>query len=356
MKTFSRADFFLQLSDLPQPDRRREEETARGWSKMAGLEGPAGLLETVHSRLSGLLADQRDLDLTRRALFLFASDHALLEEGGLTSAEPAPLAKTLEELAAGKHPVSRLASLTGTRLVTVNLGIPGLDPETPAILHLPVADQGTSNMLKQEAMTEEAMMTAIRLGMELASQTRASGLDLLLADTVPQGADFDLAALLSVLFGRTPEDLLERGPDLPDTLFQRRAELLTHALEEHSINPHNTLDLLRQLGSLELAGLTGLMAGAALYRLPVLLGGTSSLTAALILTRLLPQSRSIFFASHQVTDPGGQMALRELGLVPLADHVMPGPGVGGALYLLPMLDLVCQVYRGRSKVGQKEGL
>ena len=90
--------------------------------------------------------------------------------------------------------------------------------------------------------------------------------------------------------------------------------------------------------------MTGFFAGAALYGIPVLTGSTVSLTAALTLVRLIPETCPLFFAAHQASDPGGELAQRELGMMPVIDDGTPGSAEGSALYLAPLLDLTCDLY------------
>jgi nicotinate-nucleotide--dimethylbenzimidazole phosphoribosyltransferase len=338
MKTYTRADFFLDLSQPAVPDENRIRQVSETWA----LQGRTGLLTTLHARLTGWI-DRDSWNVKDRAFFLFVSDSGLMDEGGLSSTGDRSTAREVLSLSRGNHPVNILARLTDSRLVTVNMGSRGLD-SLGQVIQLPVMEGGSLNPVEEDAMTEEAMMTAIRAGMELASQAADQGLTLLAADGMSESGRLIATAVLSVFFDRAPEDLMERDPDLPDQLFDRRAYVLSSAIARRAPNPYNTLDVLRQLGNLELASMTGFFAGAALYGLPVLLGGRVSLTAALTLVRLIPESRPLFFATHQAGDPGSELALRELGLTPVIDDRAPFSGRASALSLLPLLDLTCALY------------
>ena len=79
MKTYSRADFFLDLSSLPQPDRQKERELA---DRCRHAACPV-LLAASYARLAAWLAADPP-DIRQRALFVFASDALVMEEGGLS--------------------------------------------------------------------------------------------------------------------------------------------------------------------------------------------------------------------------------------------------------------------------------
>ena len=328
----------MELSKRTEVDTARMREVSGWWIRQGS---PRSLLATLHARLAGWISPD-PFDIKRRALFLFASDSALMEEGGLSSARDST-AESVRQLAQGRHPANRLARLTGTQLVTVNMGTRGLDP-IEGVIHVPVMAEGSRNIALEDALTEEAMMSAIRAGMELASQARARDMTLFAADGVAESGKLAATAMLEVFFDRKPEDLMARDSRQTEHLFERRAYVLSAAVIQRAPDRHNTLDVLKKLGSMELAAMTGFFAGAALYGIPVLTGSTVSLTAALTLVRLIPETRPLFFATHQPSDPGGGLAQRELGMTPVIDDVIPGSGEGSALYLTPLLDLTCALY------------
>lgn len=351
MKEYTRADFFLELSGRAEADGRRQEQVSRDWLH---LTGAPSLLATLHARLAGWL-DQYPLDVSRRTLFLFASDSAVMEEGGLSNQPDLSPAASVRLLAEGRHPANLLAQLTGTRLVTVDLGTPDLGP-VEGIVRLPVMEGGANNFLHEEAMTEETMMMAVRVGMELVSQAQARDFHLLAVDSLSESSQLAAAAMLSVLLGRPAEEVMERGPGLPDPVFDRRGSILNQAIRLRAPNPHNTFDVLRELGCPEIAAMTGFFAGAALYGIPLLIGGSSALTAALTLVRLIPETRPLFFAAHAAPDPGGEEAQRELGMTPVIDDRIPATVKGSALYLAPLLDLTCALYNELRKRQSEESI
>ncbi len=326
------------MSGRIEADQGRVREASERWARQPG---PASLLAAIHARLAGWIGPD-PFDVKRRALFLFASDSALMEEGGLSAGQMST-AESVRQLAQGRHPAKGLARLTGTQLVTVNMGTRGLDP-VEGIIHVPVMAEGSRNMAREDALTEEAMMTAIRAGMELASQARDQGMTLLAADGVAEGGKLAAMAMLAAFFDRKPEDLMGRDSRQAGQLFDRRAYVLNAAVVQREVNRHNTLDVLMKLGNLELAAMTGFYAGAALFGIPLLTGSTVSLTAALTLVRLIPETCPLFIAAHQASDPGGELVQRELGMTPVIDDRTPGPGEGSALYLAPLLDLTCALY------------
>lgn len=71
------------------------------------------------------------------------------------------------------------------------------------------------------------------------------------------------------------------------------------------------MDVLSKVGGLDIAGLTGVFLGGALYRVPVVIDGFISSVAALCAARMVPVSKSYFLPSH-VQEPAGAMLLEAL--------------------------------------------
>jgi nicotinate-nucleotide--dimethylbenzimidazole phosphoribosyltransferase len=93
---------------------------------------------------------------------------------------------------------------------------------------------------------------------------------------------------------------------------------------------HDPAALLEAVGPGPLAGATGLVAQAARRRTPVLLGSSPvAVAAALLAERLAPGASAWCLAGCTGAAPAVRQALVELGLEPVLDLRLPGPG--GAL-------------------------
>src|SRR5699024_3714501 len=92
------------------------------------------------------------------------------------------------------------------------------------------------------------------------------------------------------------------------------------------------LTILADVGGLEIAAMAGLMVGGAAKRVPVLLDGAISASAALLASALVPDVRGYLVAGHRSVEPGSTAALRHLGLEPLLHLGMRlGEGTGATL-------------------------
>ena len=92
--------------------------------------------------------------------------------------------------------------------------------------------------------------------------------------------------------------------------------------------------MLRKVGGLEIAGLVGVILGAAKNRCPVVVDGFISSAAALVASRLAPLSASYMLASHLSQEQGHTKLLEAVGLAAMLQMDMrlgEGHGRGARL-------------------------
>jgi nicotinate-nucleotide--dimethylbenzimidazole phosphoribosyltransferase len=155
------------------------------------------------------------------------------------------------------------------------------------------------------------------------------------------------SALLASIIGGPVENIVGYGTGITDETRQHKVSVIEQSLEryqnEKEIYDDDSdvmieLERLSHLGGLEIAGLVGVVIGAAICRRPVVIDGFISTVAALIASRIAPNCTSYLFPSHLSEEPGHRLALSSLGLTPyLALNMRLGEGTGAAL-CFPLLD------------------
>ena len=92
------------------------------------------------------------------------------------------------------------------------------------------------------------------------------------------------------------------------------------------------MDALAALGGLEIAGICGLIIGAAAHRLPVVVDGFISSAGALIAIKMCETVQDYLFYSHCSAEAGHRTFFKLTGIKPLLDLDMRlGEGTGAAL-------------------------
>jgi nicotinate-nucleotide--dimethylbenzimidazole phosphoribosyltransferase len=142
------------------------------------------------------------------------------------------------------------------------------------------------------------------------------------------------SAVTAVLTGRPAAEVTGRGTGLDDGALAHKIAVVERALTLHRPDPADPIGVLSAVGGFEIAGLAGLVLGAAERRIPVILDGFITGSAALAACAMAPGAREYLIASHRSVEPGHGVLLGALGLEPLLDlRLRLGEGTGAALAL-----------------------
>jgi nicotinate-nucleotide--dimethylbenzimidazole phosphoribosyltransferase len=149
------------------------------------------------------------------------------------------------------------------------------------------------------------------------------------------------SAIVAAMTGHPVAAVTGRGTGLDDQGWARKVAVIERALAVNHPDPANPLDVLTTVGGYEIAGLVGVILGAAAQRIPVLLDGFITGAAALVAASLCPAARDYLIAAHQSVEIGNRVALEWMELVPLLDlHLRLGEGSGAAIAMRLVDDAV----------------
>lgn len=105
------------------------------------------------------------------------------------------------------------------------------------------------------------------------------------------------------------------------------------------------LRILQCVGGLDIAAMTGVYLGGAVYHVPIVLDGVISLVAALTAERILPGTKQFLIPSHVSREPAAHRILQELNFHPVLDADMALGEGSGAVMMIDLLKMVERVYR-----------
>lgn len=310
-------------------DEGAMKATQEKLDKLTKPPGSLGALEELARRFAGIVGETCPPP-PRKAAILMAGDHGVVDEG--VAAFPQEVtAQMVLNFVAGGAAMNVLCRHAGSELIVVDVGVASALPELPGILNRRVA-AGTRNMARGPAMTREEALKAIQVGKEVVDEVIDRGVGLVATGEMGIGNTTSSTAILAVYSGLPVAKIVGRGTGIDDARLKLKIKAIERALEINNPDPEDALDVLTKLGGLEIAGLAGVMLGAAVNRTAVLLDGFISCAAALIAANLAPAARQYFLASHLSEEPGHKAMLELLGLSPLLQMRMRlGEGTGAAL-------------------------
>lgn len=294
-------------------------------------QGSLGRLEELAISIAAMRHEAAP-KIGRKTVFTFAGDHGIVEEG--VSAFPQEV--TPQMVANFVHngaAINVLARQAGADIIIADLGVAvDLDIDHPGFRNRKIA-YGTRNFAKEPAMSENEAIAAIMAGIELFEEehqkepiTLAATGEMGIGNTTPA------TAILAVISGENIERITGRGTGIDDDGVIRKISAIKRAIDLHQPDKTSGLDVLRTVGGLEIAGLTGVILAAARNRVPVLIDGFISTSAALIAFLLQPLSAQYMLAAHLSEERGHKKMLDILGKKPILNlGLRLGEGTGAAL-------------------------
>ncbi len=329
------------LSDIRPLDAGIMEEAARRLDQLTKPPGSLGRLEEIAKQLAGVRGEVMP-ELTRKAVVVMAGDHGVCEEG--VSAFPAEVTPQMVlNFLNGGAAVNVLARQAGADVVCVDIGV-NAELSHPLLRSRKIR-MGTANMAKGPAMTRAEAEAAVMVGVELARELAEEGYRLLATGEMGIGNTTASSALLAVLGATDAAAAAGRGTGIDDERLRHKQAVIRRAIEVNRPEASDPLDALAKVGGLEIAGLAGLILGAAQSRIPVVIDGFISSAAALVAARLAPLSVSYMIASHLSQEQGHERLLAEIGLTPMLRMDMRlGEGTGAVL-AFPMIEAAVRIMK-----------
>lgn len=291
--------------------------------------GSLGRLEDLAAKVAAMTRHELP-KCPRAVVFTFAADHGVTEEG--VSAYPSAVtAQMVANFLRGGAGVNVLARHAGAEVRVVDIGV-AADLGTPPGLIVRKVAYGSRNLLRAAALEGSQALRAIEIGIDLARTAAQEGVGLIGTGDMGIGNTTPSAAITAVITGTAVGDVTGAGTGLDEGGLRRKISVIERALALHQPDPRDALEVLTKVGGLEIAGLTGLMIGAASCRIPIALDGFISGSAALLAATLHPACVQYMIPSHVSVEPGHRIALAHLGLSPLLDlQLRLGEGTGACL-------------------------
>ena len=322
-------------------DEHAMEQAKKQWNSIAKPLHSLGKLEEHIIRIAGITGDP-DVKIEEKALIVMCADNGVVEEG-VTQTGQEVTAIVAENFLSGETSAAIMCKKAGARILPIDIGMAG---KTKVPDHKVAC--GTRNFAKEPAMTRDQALQSILTGVRIVEEQKKAGVELLATGEMGIGNTTTSSAVLAALLQIDPEKVTGRGAGLTSAGLSRKVQVIRQALALHKPDANDPVDVLAKVGGFDIGGLAGVYLGAAKMRLPVLIDGFISGTAALLACRLCPEAKEYMIASHKSNEPGMQILLEALGLSASLDCDMClGEGTG-AVAFFPVLDMAAAVYRQMS--------
>ena len=340
---------FEDTIEAIQPvDNSLEAEVRAHLDNLTKPPGSLGRLEDMAARYC-LAAGTVKPEIKSKVIFTFAGDHGVAAEG--VSAFPKEVTtQMVRNMLAGGAAINVLAGHVGAEVHVVDMGVADPLEDAPGLMRRKIRS-GTANIAEGPAMSEDEARRAISAGMELARDAAGAGAGLIgtgdmgIANTTPS------AALLAALLPCPVEDATGRGTGIDDERLAHKIETIKAALQINRDRLGEPLSALAAVGGLEIAGIAGLILGAASCRVPVVVDGFISSAGALVACKLCPAARDYLFFSHMSAEAGHRTFFERFETRPILDlGLRLGEGTGAALAMV-IIEASVRIYNEMATFG-----
>ncbi len=329
-----------RISSILPADNAASERALKQWNSVAKPLHSLGLLEDSVVKIAGIIGSE-NIDIGKRCVVDMCADNGVVTEG-VTQTDSSVTAIVAKAMAEGTSNINYMAKLNNADVIAVDIGM-NIDAELPGLLNRKIT-YGTGNIAVGAAMTQHQAEKAVSAGMDIVDLCRSKGYKIIVTGEMGIGNTTTSSAVASILLGVPPEETTGKGAGLDSRGVTKKIEVVKKAIEINQPDKDNPLDILSKLGGYDIAGMTGLFLGGAVYRIPVVIDGFISAVAATLAVKICPLVKDYMLCSHVSKEPAGKKMLDFIGLKPLITAEMClGEGTGGIL-LLPMLDAALAVY------------
>ena len=330
-------DHFTQIQPLDQAAMKAARSRQNQLTKPTGS---LGRLEDLSIQLAGITANPRPR-FNNKGIIIMAADHGVASEG--VSAYPADVTpQMVMNFLQGGAAINVLARQMGAAVTVVDIGVAYDFKGIAGLAHRKIS-LGTQNIRQGPAMTLRQAEDAIQVGVEVIQGEIKNGLDLVATGEMGIANTTASSAITAVLTGLPAEQVTGKGTGVSDEGLQNKIQVIKEAIFINTPDSGDPMDVLSKLGGYEIAGLVGVMIGAAEQRVPVVIDGFISSAAALVATELVPNVKPYLIASHRSVEIGHQAIYKKMGLQPLLDLGMRLGEGSGAVLAFPIIDAAARL-------------
>ena len=318
----TRAWLEAQLANLVEPD---EDSRTAVRDRVAEILRPLDAtkaLDDVAVWVSGWQRNPRPL-VERPAALVFAANHGVARAG----VSKYPIDVTSSMVAAfrsGSSTINAWAAIAGATVDVIDVGVDD-----------PSGDIRTTTAVPAERF--DHVVTSARHAVE------ALDADLLVIGEMGIGNTTAAAAACHALLGATAELWVGRGTGVDDSSLAVKIDAVREAVarlrrERPDASP---LDVLAEVGGLELVAMAAAIVAARQRSLPVVLDGYVVTASALAVSMCAPSAIDHCWIGHRSAEPGHTRVLDHLGARPLIDLGLRLGEASGAMAAVPLVRMAC---------------
>ncbi|MFA5658952.1 MAG: nicotinate-nucleotide--dimethylbenzimidazole phosphoribosyltransferase [Oscillospiraceae bacterium] len=288
---------------LISPSDSKAKSMARlHWNSIAKPLHSLGLLEEAVMKIAGISGSE-NVRIDKRCAVIMCADNGVIAEG-VTQTDSSVTMLVAESIAAGSANISRMAQAFNADVFPVDIGM-NTDSDNSKIINLKPSC-GTKNISKEAAMTSEQAKAAISAGIDMVKKCNENGYEIIVTGEMGIGNTTTSSTVAALLLGESAASVTGKGAGLDSNGLLRKIAAVEKAILVNRPNINDAVDIISKIGGYDIAGITGLFLGGAIYRVPVVIDGFISAVAAALAIKINPMSKEFMLCSHVSKEPACQ--------------------------------------------------
>lgn len=289
--------------------------------------GSLGKLEKVALQI-GLLQNTLTPELKNPTHIVFAADHGLADEGVSLYPKEVTFQMVMNFLGGGAA-VNVFCRQHNIALKVVDAGVDYEFPKDANLIHAKMGN-GTKNIMKEPAMTQELCEKALNKGAEIVDTEFLAGCNIISFGEMGIGNTSSASLLMNKLTGISIEDCTGRGTGHDNTGLSKKMTILKEASVKYNVSKPK--EVLATYGGFEIAMMCGAMLQAQKRGMFIIVDGfitTSALLTAYSIDKTILDN-CVF--SHCSGEKGHKAMLDFMGVEAMVDlNMRLGEGTGSVV-------------------------
>lgn len=311
-------------------------------------KGSLGKMEDFVLQLASI-QKRRFPKISSKTVLIVAADHGIAEEG-ISAFPSSSTYKMVYQYLAGGGAVSSFARGVDAKVYVADLGVDHDFQEGTALLGQKVR-RGTRNFLKESALTLKEVEAALEIGKNLWAEIPET--DVLSLGEVGIGNTTCTVVLTALLFDLNFDVLIQNdwigiGTGVKGDLYQNKKSLIAESLDkykkENGYYKDHIMELLLNVGGLEIIGMVGVILGSDGRGKAIVLDGLISTIAGVIATYINPSLKDVIFVGHLSFEKLHSEILQRMNWKPILDLGLRLGEATGSTLAMGILEQACHFH------------
>ena len=298
------------IAAIKELDREAMDSCQERLDNLIKPLGSLDALEALAVKMAGISRNPRPGHF-KKSLIILAADHGIvLEKNGANRLLGTHMALNVAKDTAVVNSFIKHAEVN---VLLADMGLLGDLPEMPGIFNLKIA-RGTKNITNGAAMTKEEAIRAIKAGIGLAENEISRGIGLIGLGETGVGNNVSSAAIVAACCRLSAASVVNEENFISKEKATYETNIIKKVLSINNPEYSDALDILSKVGGFEIAGMVGVILGAARGRAAIVVDGAATSAAALLAVKLAPLAKDFLIGSLKPWKLCHQKALEALDL------------------------------------------